>query len=118
MCNDLLPPSVHEFLDNFESSLCLPILIILVLCTIQFIINHVLDIGCSIASAMEGRVEIDSDLDEGPSQPFTTKIKGMFYNAACTMIPGESVNAQTSTVLSSPLPSGRKSNVKRGDTRT
>ncbi|XP_011305903.1 uncharacterized protein [Fopius arisanus] len=119
MYNDLLPPRVHEFLDNFESSLCLPILIILVLCTFHFIINHVFDIGCSIASAMEGgRVEMDLDLDESPCQPLATKIKGMFYNAACTMIPGESVNAQTSTPLFSPLPNGRRSNAKRGETRT
>ncbi|KAL0130730.1 hypothetical protein PUN28_002387 [Cardiocondyla obscurior] len=46
--SDLLPESVNLFLDNFETSLCLPILVIIVFCTAQFIFNHAFGIGYTI----------------------------------------------------------------------
>lgn len=44
MSSNLLPKSVNLFLDDFETSLCLPILVIMVLCTAQFVFNHIIDI--------------------------------------------------------------------------
>lgn len=48
MSADLLPESVNLFLDDFETSLCLPILVVIVLCTAQFVFNHVFGIGYTI----------------------------------------------------------------------
>ena len=48
MCTDLLPESVNLFLDDFETSLCLPILVVMVLCTAQFVFNHIFGIGYTI----------------------------------------------------------------------
>ncbi|XP_011060696.1 PREDICTED: uncharacterized protein LOC105149760 [Acromyrmex echinatior] len=48
MSTDLLPESVNLFLDDFETSLCLPILVVMVLCTAQFVFNHVFGIGYTI----------------------------------------------------------------------
>lgn len=48
MSADLLPESVNLFLDDFETSLCLPILVVMVLCTAQFVYNHVYGIGYMI----------------------------------------------------------------------
>ena len=52
MCNDLLPESVNVILDDFETGLCLPILLMMILCTLQFILNHILDIACTVGTAM------------------------------------------------------------------
>lgn len=60
MCNDLLPDNVNDFLDDVETGLCLPILLLIVLCTVQFILIHTLDIACTIASAtMSAKVAIE-----------------------------------------------------------
>lgn len=45
MSCDLLPEWLNLFLDDVETTLCLPILLIMVLCTLQFIVNHAMDIG-------------------------------------------------------------------------
>lgn len=45
MSSDLLPESVNLFLDDSEISLSLPILVIMVLCTAQFVFNHIFNIG-------------------------------------------------------------------------
>lgn len=45
MSCDLLPEWLNLFLDDVETTLCLPILLIIVLCTVQFVVNHALDIG-------------------------------------------------------------------------
>lgn len=45
MSSDLLPESVNLFLDDYETGLSLPILVVMVLCTAQFIFNHIFDIG-------------------------------------------------------------------------
>lgn len=50
---DLLSESVNNILDAVETSLCLPILILIVLCTLQFIIYDVVDIGCSAYQAFQ-----------------------------------------------------------------
>ncbi|XP_014474029.1 PREDICTED: uncharacterized protein LOC106744102 [Dinoponera quadriceps] len=59
MSGDLLPEWVNLFLDDFETSLCLPILVVMILCTAQFVFNHAFDIGNVIyqnvrAAATEG----------------------------------------------------------------
>ncbi|KAK9299521.1 hypothetical protein QLX08_007531 [Tetragonisca angustula] len=62
MSCDLLPEWLNLFLDDVETTLCLPILIIMVLCTIQFIINHTMDIGLTvyqnIVQKSDGDVEV------------------------------------------------------------
>lgn len=60
---DLLPPCVNEFLDKFEAGLCLPIIIIIIFCTVQFIISHIMDIVCTVMYAVNGSPD-DADMDE------------------------------------------------------
>ncbi|XP_011877528.1 PREDICTED: uncharacterized protein LOC105567339 [Vollenhovia emeryi] len=54
MSADLLPESVNLFLDDFETSLCLPILVVMVLCTAQFVFNHAFGIGYTIYQSVRG----------------------------------------------------------------
>ncbi|XP_012288262.1 uncharacterized protein LOC105704010 [Orussus abietinus] len=44
----LLPESVNEVLDDVETTLCLPILLVVVFCTLQYIVEHCLQIFCTI----------------------------------------------------------------------
>lgn len=44
MSGNLLPEWVNLFLDDFETSLCLPILVVMILCTAQFVFNHIFDV--------------------------------------------------------------------------
>lgn len=53
MSIDLLPEWVNLFLDDFETSLCLPILVVMVLCTAQFVFNHVFGIGYMIYESVK-----------------------------------------------------------------
>lgn len=53
MSTDLLPEWVNLFLDDFETSLCLPILVVMVLCTAQFVFNHVFGIGYMIYQSVK-----------------------------------------------------------------
>ncbi|CAL1681411.1 unnamed protein product [Lasius platythorax] len=75
MSSDLLSESVNLFLDDFETSLCLPILAIIVLCTAQFVFNHFFDIGNMIYQ------NIRKPIAEGEQDAETTdmigKLKGM-----------------------------------------
>lgn len=48
MCDDLLPESVMLFLDDFETSLGLPILVLIILCTAQFVGDHIFEVGRTI----------------------------------------------------------------------
>lgn len=61
MPSDLLSESVNNILDVVETSLCLPILILIVLCTLQFIIYDVVDIGCSAYRAFENFYSNEED---------------------------------------------------------
>lgn len=49
----LLPHSVHCFLENVESSLSLPILIVMLVCTLQLIFCHALDIKEVVETYLE-----------------------------------------------------------------
>jgi hypothetical protein len=48
MSDELLPEWLNLILDDFESSLSLPILVIIIICTAQFVFNHLFDIGYTI----------------------------------------------------------------------
>lgn len=43
--NELLPEWLDLILDDLETTLCFPILLVIVLCTAQFIVNQVVDVG-------------------------------------------------------------------------
>ncbi|KMQ85268.1 hypothetical protein RF55_16273 [Lasius niger] len=70
MSSDLLSESVNLFLDDFETSLCLPILAIIVLCTAQFVFNHFFDIGNMIYQ------NIRKPIAEGEQDAETTDMIG------------------------------------------
>ncbi|XP_072757632.1 uncharacterized protein [Anoplolepis gracilipes] len=75
MSSDLLPESVNLFLDDFETSLCLPILVIMVLCTAQFLFNHVFGIGYTIYQSV--RKPISEEEQDTETTNMTAKLKGM-----------------------------------------
>ncbi|KAL6257477.1 hypothetical protein P5V15_011047 [Pogonomyrmex californicus] len=74
MSTDLLPESVNLFLDDFESSLCLPILVVMVLCTAQFVFNHIFGIGYTIYRNIKKPTD-----EEEPRErtDIMTRLKGM-----------------------------------------
>ncbi|KYN07747.1 PREDICTED: uncharacterized protein LOC108779271 [Cyphomyrmex costatus] len=76
MSTDLLPESVNLFLDDFETSLCLPILVILVLCTAQFVFNHVFGIGCTIYQSIK-KPTTEEEEEEQDKTNIMDKLKGM-----------------------------------------
>jgi len=55
MPDELLPEWLNLILDDFESSLSLPIMLIIIICTIQFILNHLFGIGYVIYRNIKGR---------------------------------------------------------------
>ncbi|XP_029169730.1 uncharacterized protein LOC114939560 [Nylanderia fulva] len=75
MSGDLLPESVNLFLDDFETSLCLPILVVMVLCTAQFVFNHVFDIGYMIYQSI--RKPIAEGEQDRETANMIGKLKGM-----------------------------------------
>ncbi|XP_043287587.1 uncharacterized protein [Venturia canescens] len=90
MCTDLLPENVNEFLDDVETGLCLPILLLIVLCTLQFIINHILDIACTVVTLVSSSSSSSSSCEKDPSSgtidplmdfnQLPQKLKGMLSN--------------------------------------
>lgn len=54
MC-DFLPTSVHDILNEVETSLSLPMLIVIALCTVQFAVNHSMHIACNVKEIMRKR---------------------------------------------------------------
>ncbi|XP_053984466.1 uncharacterized protein LOC128879397 [Hylaeus volcanicus] len=82
MSGELLPEWLNNFLDDVESTLCLPILLLMVFCTIQFIVNHTMDIGCTVYQNIKQTSdnEDEEDTDKEKGEDFMSKIKGFFYN--------------------------------------
>lgn len=82
MSCDLLPEWLNLFLDDVETTLCLPILLVMVLCTIQFIVNHAVDIGCTFyqnikQKSADGEEEDgEEDCEKEQGEGFIDKIKG------------------------------------------
>lgn len=75
MSCDLLPEWLNLFLDDVETTLCLPILLIMVLCTLQFIVNHAMDIGFTFyQNIMQKSEEEEVKTDKGES--LMDKIRG------------------------------------------
>ncbi|CAK9823635.1 hypothetical protein ANTRET_LOCUS1937 [Anthophora retusa] len=85
MSCDLLPEWLNLFLDDVETTLCLPILLVMVLCTAQFIINHAMDIGLTFyqnvvqKSDDEDQEEVDCDNPKCSDDLFS-KMKRFFFN--------------------------------------
>ncbi|XP_011173157.1 uncharacterized protein LOC105205488 [Solenopsis invicta] len=75
MSIDLLPESVNSFLDDFETSLCLPILMVIVLCTAQFIFNHAFGVGYTIYQSV--KKPATEDEEERDKTDMMGKLKGM-----------------------------------------
>lgn len=68
MTNDILPSYVSSFLDSVESTLCLPILLVIIIFTLQFMINHTMDIICTVMSVMDGSIDDEPDYEDyGPA---------------------------------------------------
>lgn len=81
MSNDLLPEWLNLLLDDVETNLCLPILLVMVLCTIQFIINHMVDIGYTIyQNIKQSSSEDDESIEKEPGESVMDKIKGFFFH--------------------------------------
>ncbi|XP_011702962.1 PREDICTED: uncharacterized protein LOC105459003 [Wasmannia auropunctata] len=78
MSADLLPESVNLFLDDFETSLCLPILVVMVLCTAQFVFNHAFGIGYTIYQNVKKPPTEEKEKEKKqPDTDMMGKLKGM-----------------------------------------
>jgi len=76
MSSDLLPESVNSFLDDYETSLCLPILVVMVLCTAQFVFNHMFGIGYVIYQNVK-KPKKTQDEARGAKTDMMKKLKGV-----------------------------------------
>ncbi|XP_078040008.1 uncharacterized protein LOC144471679 [Augochlora pura] len=74
MSSDLLPEWLNLILDDVESTLCLPILIVMLLCTVQFIVNHTMDIGCTFYQSIKPSSDEEG---EEKGEDLITKFKGI-----------------------------------------
>ncbi|XP_076302619.1 uncharacterized protein LOC143220957 [Lasioglossum baleicum] len=84
MSCDLLPEWLNLFLDDVETTLCLPILLIMILCTVQFIINHAMDIGLTFyQNIMQKSDEDDDEDDKEKGEDLMSKIRGYLCNISC-----------------------------------
>ncbi|XP_017763508.1 PREDICTED: uncharacterized protein LOC108553216 [Eufriesea mexicana] len=84
MSCDLLPEWLNLFLDDVETTLCLPILLIMILCTVQFIINHAMDIGLTFyQNIMQKSNEDEEEDDKEKGEDLMTKIRGYLCNISC-----------------------------------
>ena len=80
MSCDLLPEWLNLILDDVETTLCLPILIVMVLCTIQFIINHTMDIGLTVyQNIMQKSDEDEEVVEKQKGENLMSKIRGIFF---------------------------------------
>lgn len=80
MSCDLLPEWLNLFLDDVETTLCLPILLIMILCTVQFIINHAMDIGLTFyQNIMQKSDEDDDEDDKEKGEDLMSKIRGFAF---------------------------------------
>lgn len=80
MSCDLLPEWLNLFLDDVETTLCLPILIIMVLCTVQFIINHAMDIGLTFyQNVMQKSDEDAGEAGKEKGEDLMSKIRGFTF---------------------------------------
>lgn len=75
MSTDLLPDSINLFLDDFEASLCLPILVVMVLCTAQFVFNHVFGIGYTIYQSVRKPI-VEGEAQDTEATDIMGKLKG------------------------------------------
>jgi len=86
MSADLLPESVNLFLDDFERTLCLPILVVMVLCTAQFVYNHVFGIGYTIYQ----NVKKPTEEEEQAKTDMMGKLKGLMLSVYASRAPRSS----------------------------
>lgn len=76
MSCDLLPEWLNLFLDDVETTLCLPILLIMVLCTLQFIVNHAMDIGFTFYQNIMQKSDEEEEVKK--DKGLMDKIRGSF----------------------------------------
>ncbi|PBC26766.1 hypothetical protein APICC_01079 [Apis cerana cerana] len=81
MSCDLLPEWLNLFLDDVETTLCLPILLIMVLCTLQFIVNHAMDIGFTFYQNIMQKS--DEEEEAKKDKGLMDKIRGYICNVTC-----------------------------------
>ncbi|XP_025156906.1 uncharacterized protein LOC109503926 [Harpegnathos saltator] len=93
MSDDLLPEWLNLFLDDFETSLCLPILMVMILCTAQFVFNHLFDIAHTIYR--------NAKLMAAEGAPKQNNMMGKLKGILTTFGGG---NAGTTAIPSSPSP--------------
>ncbi|KAI4492213.1 hypothetical protein M0802_009903 [Mischocyttarus mexicanus] len=79
MCKDFLPEYVNAFLDDVETTICLPILVIIVICTLQLIFNHVADVGCVVYQNVQDKLD-SKEFDYGTQTNLINKLKDIIKN--------------------------------------
>ncbi|XP_011502553.1 PREDICTED: uncharacterized protein LOC105365952 [Ceratosolen solmsi marchali] len=86
MC-DFLPMSVHAILNDVETSLSLPVLIVLVLCILQFLVYHMMHLACTLRQILCKKCE-KKRKQKGPKsgscimkclKAFIRNIRSMFW---------------------------------------
>jgi len=80
MPDELLPEWLNLILDDFESSLSLPIVLIIIICTAQFIFNHLFGIGCAIYRNVKSGQVAKRTRNEKVNN-LMKKLKGMILRA-------------------------------------
>ncbi|KAK1130947.1 hypothetical protein K0M31_017252 [Melipona bicolor] len=102
MSCDLLPEWLNLFLDDVETTLCLPILIIMVLCTIQFIINHTMDIGLTMYQNIMQKSDEDVEVvEKEKGENLMNKIIGFLRNIFYGFNNSKSNEGQASSLVRS-----------------
>ncbi|RLU22432.1 hypothetical protein DMN91_004710 [Ooceraea biroi] len=81
MSDELLPESVNLILDDFETSLCLPILVVIILCTAQFVFNHIFGIGYTIYRNVK-RPVAETEAQNKEAANMMKRLKGAIQRAA------------------------------------
>lgn len=80
MSDDLLPEWINLILDDFETSLCLPILLIIILCTAQFLFRHIFGIGYTIYRNIK-KPEMEMEMEDQEPIDIMRTLKGVIQRA-------------------------------------
>ncbi|XP_043499097.1 uncharacterized protein LOC122522255 [Polistes fuscatus] len=79
MCKNFLPEYINAFLDDVETTMCLPILVIIVVCTLQFIFNHVADVGCVVYETVQDKLD-NKEFGYGTQTNLINRLKEIITN--------------------------------------
>ncbi|XP_031838326.1 uncharacterized protein LOC116429473 [Nomia melanderi] len=80
MSYELLPEWLNLILNDVETMLSLPILIFMILCTVQFILNHTMDIGCTVYENIKPETDDDEAAEKEKGDSLISKIKEFIQN--------------------------------------